>query len=207
MRYGDESNGNYSEIGQDGVLRLHGGATVWQDMVMDISGRRLSSVSGTVDYDFDEVAISFSPDGDIADAGDRVCGNQQINHQFKVGAEVTFKPHIHWWQPVTTNAVGDVVFTLQWRLQRNSFVKATSWTAITAAAGTGDVWDHTAKADGDYNQITRFDNIVVACAISDTIQLRLTRTDSVSGAVLGYFFDLHGEIDSLGSEDEIVKMA
>lgn len=207
-RLGNVEDGNYAAIDKmDGSFRLKNESTAWRNMIMDLSGRRLSSTAGKVDYDYDEVAIEFASAGDIDTANDRVVGNQEINHQYKVGTSVTFRPHIHWWQPVDTLAVLPIVFTLQWRLQRNGLVKATAWTAITAAAGAGgdDIFDHTGEDDGNYNQITRFDDIVITCGVSDTLQFRMARTDEQTGAVLAYFFDVHGKVDSFGSEEEIEK--
>jgi len=207
-KFGDVDGGDYSEFLNDGTLRYRGDATVWKDMVTDLFGRRLNSVAGTVDYDYDDNALVFSPNGGIADANDRVGGNQEINHEFKVGSNITFKPHIHWWQPVASNAVGSIVFTARYRLQRNGYAKEDDWTTITAEAGTSDdIWDFTSEEDGLYNQITRFDDITVDCGISDTLQFQLTRTDSVSGDVSVIFFDTHGMVDSDGSDDEIAKTA
>lgn len=186
-------------------IRYHGTATVWKDMVMGLFGKKLLSTSGKVDYDYDENVIIFAPSGVITTANDRVGGNQEINHEFKVGTDITFKPHIHWWQQVTSNAVLPVVFTARYRLQRNNAIKVTSWTTITADAGVDDVFDFTAESDGLYNQITHFDDITITCGISDTLQIQMTRTDSQTGDVSTTFFDIHGEVDSDGSDEEITK--
>ena len=76
-------------------MRRYGTATTWKDMVMDIAGRRLYSAVGTVDYNYTENAIDFGSGGTITDINDIVNGNQQINHEFKVGTSITFYPHIH----------------------------------------------------------------------------------------------------------------
>jgi len=194
-----------TEINGKGV-RYTGTSTVWKDMILDLFGRQLLSTAGAVDYDFDENAILFQANGNIATANDRVGGNQEINHEFKVGTSITFKPHIHWWQQVTTGAVVAHVFTLRWRLQRNGYAKATSWTTITATAGTtDDVYDFKSQTNGLYNQLTRFDDITITCGVSDTIQIQMTRSDANAGDIAVTFFDLHGEVDSDGSEEEISK--
>lgn len=205
LRFGSATN--YTEILSDGTLKYRGNATVWKDMIADLFGRRLLSAAGAVDYDYDENAIIFKANGDITDSGDRVGGNQEINHEMMVGVNVTFKPHIHWWQQVTAGAVVAHTFTLRWRLQRNGFAKATSWNIITCNTGAGgdDVFDFTAEADGLYNQISRFDDIVVTCGVSDTIQFQMTRSDANAGDIPVLFFDLHGEVDSDGSDEELTK--
>jgi len=205
IKSGDNTN-NVSINKTQGV-RLNGTATVWKDMIMGLFGKRLASTAGKVDYDYDENAIKFQPSGVITTTNDRVGGNQEINHEFKVGTSITFSPHIHWWQQVTSNAVLPIVFTMRWRLQLNGSAKATSWTSITADAGAGgdDQTDFTSESDGLYNQITVFDDIVITCDISDTIQIQMTRTDAQAGNVMAYFLDLHGEVDSKGSDSEWAK--
>lgn len=207
LKVGDVSGGNYVDINETQGYRNKGDSTVWKDMILDLFGRRLLSVAGKVDYDYNENAIVFSPSGNITTANDRIGGNQEINHEMKVGTSITFKPHIHWWQQVTSNAVLPVVFTARYRLQRNNTAKETSWTTITADAGAGgdDIYDFTSQADGLYNQITRFSDITLTCGISDTLQIQLTRTDAQVGDISVTFFDIHGEVDSAGSDEEISK--
>lgn len=205
--FGNKAEGDYTEFRKDGTHRAYGAATARQDMIADLFGKRLYSSSGTVDYDYDENAIIFQPGGGISDVNDRVGGNQEINHQFRVGSGIVFKPHIHWFQEVASGVAKAVTFTARYRLQRNGQAKVTGWTTITCSTGTGgdDVFDFTEEADGTYNQLSRFDDIVVDCSVSDTLQFQLTRTDSDSGNVLVYFYDLHGEVDSFGSDEEIAK--
>ena len=199
LRIGSESEGNYTEIGTDGTQRLHGTSTAWKDMIADLFGKRISSIAGKVDYDWDENAIVFQPSGSISNAADRVGGNQEINHEFKVGTNITFKPHIHWFQDAATK----FVLTARYRLQQNGVAKTTDWTTITSTMNEdADVFEY---STGTLNQLTRFPDITVTCGISDTIQFQIARTDSFSGNMLVYFFDLHGEVDSAGSESEISK--
>jgi len=198
---------NHTEIKADGTMRRIGEATAWKDMVFSLFGAKLNSSSGKVDYDYDNNVIVFSPNGTIGNTADMVGGNLEINHEFKVGAGIVFKPHIHWLQEVTSNAVLDVVFTMRYRLQRNDTIQTTAWTTITAEAGTGgdDVFDFTGGADGLYNQITKFDDITVTCGISDTFQIQIARTDITTGNISATFIDFHGEVDSDGSDTEYVK--
>jgi len=202
---GDSSN--YSEVRTDGTQRLVGDATCWQDMVGDLFGKALASVLGKVDFDYDENALKFQSGGSITTTNDRVGSNLQINHNFKVGSSITFRPHVHWFQNVATGAVTPFVLTMRYRLQRNGQTKATAWTTVTCDVGAGgdDIFDFTGESDGDYNQLSRFPDIVIDCNVSDTIQFQMARTDSESGDMLVYFMDMHGEVDSFGSDEEIAK--
>lgn len=207
LKVGDVAGGDYAEVRADGTHRLNGDATAWKDMVGDLYGKRLASVIGKVDYDDDENSIVFQSGGDITKSDDRVCSNLQINHDFRVGSGITFKPHVHFFQEVVSGVVVPFVLTMQYRLQRNGQTKTTAWTTVTLTAGVDDVFDFTSEVDGTYNQITRFPAIVVDCNVSDTIQLQVARTDTETGDMLVYFMDMHGEVDSFGSDEEITKAA
>ena len=145
--------------------------------------------------------MSFDSGGIITNPGDRVGGNLEINHEFMVGTNIVFRPHFHWFQ--SSNA--QIQMTMRYRLQRNGQPKTESWTNITTTVNNdSNVWLY---SSGTLNQITSFPNITVECNVSDTFQFQLARTDSLGGSVLIYFFDLHGEIDSIGSNDVINKEA
>ena len=198
---------NYHEIKRtDGTTRLRGNATAWRDMVGDLFGKRLAGTSGKVDYDYDENAIKFQSGGSISTKVDRVGANIQINHEMKVGSSITFSPHLHWFQTVSSGTVVSFIWTLRYRLQRNGQTKTTAWTTITASAGTSDdVYDFTSSGDGTYNQLTTFDDITLNCSISDTLQFQMARTDSQTGNVYVYFMDVHGQVDSFGSDEILSK--
>lgn len=171
---------------------------VWRDMIMDLFGRRLGSVAGSVDYDYEENVIIFSPGGVITNVNDRVGGNQEINHQFEIGV-VTFKPHVHWWQSDGKN----YEFTMRYRLQRNGQEKETIWTTLTTTANDGN--DRFEYLSGTINQITKFSDITINVGHSDTFQVQLTRTDSEAGDIPMFFFDMHGRIDRLGTNNEFTQ--
>ena len=204
-RVGDGTN--YTETRADGTQRLKGTATAWKDMVGDLFGRRLLSTSGKVDYDYDENLIVFSDGGSITNKNDRVGGNLEINHEFKVGNGIVFKPHIHWFQEIASGAiVTSFELTMRYRVQKNGDVKTTSWTDVTLTAGTDDIFDFTGEADGIYNQLTKFPDITTDCSVSDTIQFQIARTDNLGNTMEVYFMDIHGEVDSFGSDEEIAKV-
>jgi len=205
LKFGGASD--YTETKKsDGTIRLRGAATAWKDMVGDLYGKRLATTSGKVDYDYNDNAVKFQSGGSITTVNDRVGANLEINHEHKVGS-VTFKPHIHWFQEVTSGVVTPFVLTMRYRLQRNGQAKATAWTTVTCGAGAGgdDIFDFTGESDGSYNQLSRFPDIAVTCSVSDTIQFQMARTDSESGDMFVYFMDMHGEVDSFGSNGEIAK--
>ncbi len=190
---------NRVKFDTDGTIRLEGDSTAFDDMVGNLLGYRLNSSAGKVDYDWDENAITFQPGGVMTTAADRVQWNKEIKHKFKVGTGITFYPHMHWWQPDGTT----YDFDLRYRLQRNGYAKATSWTTITlTTGGANDVFTYTS---GTLNQITTWAPFSVDCGMSDTFQFQLVRTDLEIGNISATMIDIHGEVDALGSETEYTK--
>lgn len=205
QKIGDIAGGNYFEIESDGTPYLRGNAKVWHDMVGDLFGKRLNGTTGKVDYDWAENAIKFQAGGSISNIVDRVGANLEIDHDMLVGSGVIFRPHIHWFQDIVSGASAPFVLTMEYRLQRNGYAKTTAWTTTTLTVGTSEnVFDFSSSADGTYNQITKFPEIVVECGLSDTFQFRMARTDSEAGNMLVYFMDLHGQRQGLGSAEEYV---
>ena len=153
IKAGETSQGNYFETRQDGTTRLIGSATCWRDMVGDLFGKRLSSTSGKVDYDFDDNSIIFQSGGSMAVESDRVGANLEINHEYKVGTGIVFKPHIHWFQVVSSGVAQACTLTMRYRLQQNNHEKTSSWTTVTCETGLGgdDIFDFTGESDGTYN--------------------------------------------------------
>lgn len=177
--------------------RRDSGATVWDDVQSALIGRRLFSTAGSVDYDYSENALAFSPNGDITDPNDRVEWSVQFPHMAKLDSLVY--PHLHLEQDRSDN----VTFTLRHRIQCNNELKETSWTTTTASYDSDLVFVYSA---GTFNNILAFPTIdMTGCGISATLQFQLTRSDALAGDVLATFADIHVEIDAAGSREQYVK--
>jgi len=194
---GDKDGGNYTEVEADGTTQAKGDATCWDDVVISLIGRRLYTNQGTVDYNYSENAIVFSDGGDIDDDNDCVIWNLQLPHAAKIDSSCY--PHIHFEQTSSDN----VEFTVRYRIQDNGATKTTAWTTLTADVANDSVFEYTS---GTLNQIMQLAAInLTGCAISSTIQFRMTRTDSEGGTVNVTFTDTHFEFDMLGSRQQYVK--
>lgn len=194
--FGDGTN--VTKFDESGQVKREGSATQWDDIVGPVTGLKLSAVTGTVSFDWDENAIVFDSDGVITDADDRVIWNIQKPHKAKADSELHF--HIHYEQ--TDEVVRTM--TLQYRIQGNSDIKTTSWTTISATTQASN--HQFTYVSGTLNQILKFPSIDwSAVAISSTVQFRMTRTDSETGDIVVTFVDGHVEIDSDGSDTEWVK--
>lgn len=215
LNIGDIASGDYVDINKDQGIRYKGSTTVWKDMIGDLFGKRLLSTSGKVDYDYDNNCIDFSSGGSITNKNDRISANIEINHEMMVGNSIVFYPHTHWFQEITSNDP-DVLdttayeLTVRWRLLRNGYgvdLSTPDWSIITITSGADNLFDNT-NADGKeyFNQLTKASApITIDCGISDTIQFQIARTDSLGGVQKVYFFDIHGAVDSSGSDEEISK--
>jgi hypothetical protein len=187
--------------GANGTKPFHTESTVYEDKSYPLIGKKLTANQGTVDYDWDELSVIFSPGGDMTNVNDLVGMVSEMPHQSKEDGKIY--PHIHWSQTTTNN----VIFELDYRIQGNNLEKTTAWTRMIANA-TDSAFTYTS---GTLNQITKFkangvDYIdMTGYGISATVQFKMTRTDSTTGNVEAMFQDFHYEIDDLGSREEFEK--
>jgi len=172
--------------------------TGFDDLTTSLIGRRLSSNAGSVDYNYADNAIDFSPNGSISSDNDCVVWNLQKPHATKAGS--TLNMHFHYWQEDAT----DRYFTLLYRIQDNNTAKNTTWSEVVVSTNTNNVFTYTS---GTLNQICKLVDIDWSnVALSSTVQLRMTRSDAVAGAVTVTFVDGHVERDqTMGSRQEFVK--
>lgn len=198
-------NGNVDGIlasGNNSAIPFYTSDTVYEDKAYPLIGRRLTSNSGTADYNWDELSVEFSQGGGMDDENDLVGVNAELPHQAKIDGKIY--PHIHWVQ----NSTNTIVFELDYRIQDNGELKDTTWKRMIASSDTDAAFTY---VSGDLVQISRFmagGNPYIdltGVGISATLQFKLTRTDSTGGVVEGLFYDFHYEIDDLGSKEEYVK--
>lgn len=189
---------NRVKVGTDGTLTVEEEGTTWDDLRASLIGQKLYSNRGTVDYNYSEGAVSFSPNGDITNDDDYVLVNYQMPHAALVDGPFHF--HMHWFQ--TDNTPREI--TLEYRVQSNGEPKDTTWTQIVApTGGTADAFTYTS---GTLNQITELFTLdTTGFGISAVIQVRMTRSDSVAGAIDITQLDAHYKIDSFGSSEEYIK--
>jgi hypothetical protein len=139
----------------------------------------------------------------------------QLNHDRKLASNIY--PHIHWEQ--TSAATPNWLIAYRWQIQ--GAAKTTSWTY--------QKWDSSAAewSSGTLNQITSFGSIAApeGDGISDILQFRIYRDndddselfgeivdetyvpaeDPIGGSVYAAMFDIHIEVDTMGSRSEYSK--
>jgi hypothetical protein len=170
---------------------------VWDDLVNSLIGRRLSSVAGRIDYNYDNNSITMQNNGDIDTANDRLILNLQYPHA--AVADGVMNLHVHWEQ-VSSN---DIEFTTQYRIQSNGSAKETAWTTVISSSVSNSVFPY---VSGTINQITKLATVdLTGAGISATVQFRVARTDSTTGDIEAVFVDAHVKRDMVGSRSEYVK--
>lgn len=194
---------DYLEVGADGSVKLIAGATQWDDLDFAVTIRSNPS-------DNPPVWTQIASTGCYAWAfenGDVAHFQRQIPHAFKVG-QTTWKPHVHW-MPTTT-----ATYTGTWTLLLTGHVTSTDPSQaplITTVTRTGSfnvsatAWQgHLTPLDVDgENTGVAIDGS--AWGISTILFAKLTLTLTAGTSCLLSGFDMHGEIDSFGSDQEYIK--
>jgi len=200
---------NYLNIDSGGRVLLEGTAQTWEDLRIIPGAFQFPGVA-------DPTLESWQPGGSGATfkvykfkKDDEVHFTCQIPHNYKEGSDI--KPHIHWTpcdrgNEENGNAVGWKIDYL-WANQNTAF----------AASATIDLTDNCSGTD-DQHELTDSGTITgTGKTISSILVIRLYRSDTgdddtwvgataaLSPAILE--FDLHYEIDSLGSDLELTKDA
>jgi hypothetical protein len=191
-QFGDSTN--YTQFEADGTFKKVGDATVWDDLRFPASAVRVNPA--TLKPDFDETNIGYSFD---AAARETLLIIAQMPHSWKMGSDIV--PHVHW-QPLS-DATGKVYWEMAYKWTNINGVEAAGWATVNilslAAGATGT------------HQIASFGNVSGADkTLSSIISIKLARvgnaaTDTHASEALLKEFDIHYEIDTLGSREEYVK--
>jgi len=193
----------YTSFDSNGNLEMVGSATVFRDEMNELIKASANNPSSHLVQNFVEGTLDFK---DNCDLNDYAVMNIQLNHDRKLASKVF--PHVHWYQ--NQNATPN--FLVQYRWQRNGHLKTTAWTNYVM---TGNAYTYSATTT---NQITYNGGITPPAndGLSDIIQIRLIRdmdndssaftsNDLYVGTVQTVNFDVHIELDDLGSDEEYVK--
>ncbi len=123
----------------------------------------------------------------------------QFSHQKELGTSIY--PHIHWEQ----TEAGLVHWRMEYQWYNNGDVEATEYTTIDT---TTQLFPYTS---GRLAQISVFPDIEAIAdeEVSSFLKIRLLRIDDASDTYVGdpllSEFDIHFQIDTMGSEEEFAK--
>jgi hypothetical protein len=169
----------------------------WDDFSFPVSGLRINPATSKPDYDQNEIEFLF-------DAGttETVVGVQISRHEFAQD-QLLWMPHVHWVQ----DAVGNVVWQLEYKIWAANTVEPVGFTAISAFT------PEFAYTSGSIHQITSLPDIDVTPYSSSTamvVKIKISRlggdsNDTKSGDARFMSFDFHVQIDAFGSRQEFIK--
>lgn len=180
---------------------------VWDEVSTSMVGNNLFEVQGRIDYNFADLTVDYNTN---ARYNNEFVGNvKQMPHKRKDMSEI--RPHIHWVQ----NSDNTPNILIEYRAYNNGEQIPNVWQlkALTSAdnklafAGVGTC------------QITEFNlptTVGEALNISGTFECKIYRdsanasglfagADSYSGVFSIKYYDIHFQIDQMGSRDEFVK--
>lgn len=183
---------DYTEFEEDGSMVATGSATMWNDMFFPL----VSGKQGNTDeppFDTDEVAFLFPQN----DSSHIIYITAQFPHTWKTGSDIS--PHVHWKQ---TNS-GSVVFKMDYKWFDIGDPVPAGWQTyvmdVDAMPYTSGSMHQLTSGSADLDGSDR-------TGVSSIMLIKLYRDDNTySGAAVTYQFDIHIEIDALGSHTEYIK--
>ena len=125
----------------------------------------------------------------------------QMPHSYK--SETNLRPHVHW--APTTNDAGNVVWQLEYTWQKiGGTFGAAATIASTALAAGGTAWVHNYSSFAEIAGAGKGENV------SSMLVCRLFRdpthvSDTYAHDACLLEFDVHFQVDALGSKQELIK--
>lgn len=204
---------NHTLFDPDGSITLEGSATAFNDIVVPLFNSKLGNDRQAIwaqvktDGAGSRGVYTFTFEDQNSTSNEQeVFFSVQMPHNWKEGT--TIYPHVHWAPQAAT--AGNVVWGLEYTWVNYdattpiAFPNTTLITATTADVASGDV---------DKHLITGFSSITPSASqnkISSILMCRFYRksadaNDDYNGNAAVLSFDLHYEIDAVGSHSQYVK--
>jgi hypothetical protein len=188
---GDRNAGNYSQFNEDGTLIANGEASCWDDLRFPVTQTK-QGANLKPDFNTADLGLEF-PSGNTAE---RIYIIAQMPHEYVLATAI--RPHIHYVQTSSTVPT----FKMMYRWYNNGELVPSTFTTISTVE---NVFEY--PGTGSLLQILRFPEIPGAgVKISSVLDIVIYRDDTVVlGDVLVKEFDIHYQIDMLGSRHEFIK--
>ena len=182
-----------------GIGRLQGSATQWNDLFVPANAINPagSATAATIHVESGMLSFSGSADNTIA-------GSIQLPHNWKEGS--TISPHMHLIFPNSSAT------NTRWKIEyetaniNSDFANALGTYANTETITVANPQAATKHVLGEFTDI-----VMTGYTMSCILLYRITRlaasdaADTDTNLVYLLSFDVHYEIDSIGSEEEYVK--
>lgn len=193
---------NNTTFATDGHQTMAGTAKPWRDELGDAVSLQQSGPG--VSRDTANATVNYTTASNLSDF---MYANVQLNHDKELSASIY--PHIHWFQ-ASAEAPN---FLLQYRWQADGAIINPSWTSIKC-----NTCAHT-FASGVLHQLSYSQPISAPTnsSLSDIVQFKIFRdnantselfddSDLYTGTTQVIAFDVHFQINSLGSTDQFTKV-
>jgi len=173
---------------------------VWDDFQVPASVVKLSGATSDPNSELSTGMLLF-------DAGktELFYALMQLPHAWKEGSEVI--PHVHWSK--TTSAAGNVTWRCRYRRVNIGAVMEAAWTTLATVSTAVPATPDTNTADK--HLITSFGRLdMPGVKISDCVLFEIARIGDAASDTYGadarlFEFDVHIQINTLGSIKEFVK--
>lgn len=192
---------DYLAIGADGTLTLQGEATVFDDLLRDATSTRTGVVAPTTGTGF-RGDNNFYHTTMVHTQADEVQFEVQLPHRGKAGS--LLYPHVHFMPTVVSAGAQAVRFVLEFYTANvNAQFPASPASIQLTKTWTGSQQFYHLIAGNDAGLA------VAGWTLSNILKCRLYRDNTVANnlasPVAFLYFDIHVELDSLGSSEEYVK--
>lgn len=128
----------------------------------------------------------------------------QMPHAWAEGTAIS--PHVHWYK--TTSASGDVMWQLDYKIFPIGEVGDAAFTSLTVTdtvAGTPDTDTAQMHLISSFSDIDMTGQTLSTCLLLKLSRVGGNAADTYGADAALIEFDIHFEIDSLGSDEEFVK--
>lgn len=191
---------DYLQVGVDGSVKLIEDATQWDDLDFAMSIRTGGGEDPPV---WTQIATTGIYSWAFQN-NDEAFFQRQIPHAFKVGSN--WYPHVHWMPTTTATYTGPWTLTLTGHVTSTDPAQAPLITTVTRTGAfnlSATAWrGHLTPLD-DGTPGKAIDGS--AWGISTILVAKLVLTLSAGASCLLSGFDMHGEIDAFGSDQEYIK--
>ena len=196
---------DYTSFDEQGHMIIGGDTTIWDEVSQPLIGRNVLVSVGRIDYNYDNLSLDFSTTARYPEEPVGVV--TQTLHARKAGSDI--RPHLHWIQAIDT--IPNIL--IEYRFCNNGGVP-TEW-VLKPLTSTDNLFPFVAGAQ----QITEFnlpEGHGTTLGLSGSFECKIYRdsanasglftgADAYAGVWEVKYYDIHIEMDSLGSREEFTK--
>lgn len=175
--------------------RLTEGNFRWDDLRFPAQGITITGLSAPPDRDADTGLLLF--DGTLVET---IGVLVQLPHCWKEGSVV--RPHVHWRK--TSDVAGGVVWSLRYKWFETAELEG-DWSSVITATTPVDPGATQTQGLSAFGDIAGTGHSISSLFLCQLGRLPTAAGDTYEADVFLYEFDMHVQIDSLGSSREFTK--